>query len=143
MMPTVRGACVARTASHLLTWMSVYQRLLIVEDEHVLRKHLERIFTREGFEVTSAATRADAVEQLTAARFGRLLLDIGLPDGDGLDLLDDLRAEHRPTVTVVMTAVSTPENEARAARLRVQRVLRKPVDLRQLVAVVRGAPAST
>ena len=123
--------------------MSVHQRLLIVEDEHVLRKHLARIFTREGFEVTSAATRAEAVEQLTTARFGRLLLDIGLPDGDGLDLLDELRAEHVPTVTVVMTAVSTPQNEARAARLRVQRVLRKPVDLRELVAVVSGAPGST
>ena len=114
-------------------------RLLIVEDEGVLRKHLVRLFVREGFEVMSAASRAEASQKLLASRFKALVLDICLPDGDGLDLLGELGEEHRPTLTVVMTAFSTPQNEQRAARLRVHCLLRKPVDLSQLVAVVRGA----
>jgi DNA-binding response OmpR family regulator len=117
---------------------SVPQRLLIVEDEQVLRKHLVRLFVREGFEVASAGTRAEAVQQLLAGPFSGLLLDICLPDGDGLDLLVDLGEEHRPKLTVVMTAFSTPQNEARAARLRVHSLLRKPIDLRQLLDAVRG-----
>jgi DNA-binding response OmpR family regulator len=116
----------------------VLRRLLIVEDEHVLRKHLVRLFVREGFEVASAGTRAEAVEMLAAGGFSGLLLDVCLPDGDGLDLLGELREEHRPALTIVMTAFSTPQNDARAADLRVQRVLRKPVDLRQILAAVRG-----
>jgi DNA-binding response OmpR family regulator len=113
-------------------------RLLIVEDEAVLRKHLVRLFVREGFDVVSAASRAEASEKLLATRFSALVLDICLPDGDGLDLLGDLGDAHRPRLTVIMTAFSTPQNELRAARLRVDCVLRKPVDLPELLAVLRG-----
>src|SRR5262249_11024464 len=112
------------------------------EDEHVLRKHLVRLFVREGFEVDSAATRAEAAEKLAARGFGALLIDVCLPDGDGLDLLGELGMDHRPAVTIVMTAFSTPQNDARAADLGVQRVLRKPVDLCQVLAVMRGETAA-
>jgi two-component system, NtrC family, response regulator PilR len=115
----------------------VRQRLLIVEDEPVLRKNLVRLFLREGFDVATAGTCAEAVRQLVATRFSGLLLDISLPDGDGFDLLVELGEEHRPPLTIVMTAFSTPENEARADLLRVHRLLPKPVDLGQLVATVR------
>jgi two-component system response regulator PilR (NtrC family) len=116
-------------------------RLLIVEDEAVLRKHLGRLLEREGYEVVSAASRAEAMERLAAERFDAVLLDIKLPDGDGLDVLAALAPDQRPHRTMVMTAFSTPENEARAHDLRVDRLLRKPLDLGQLVHAVRGDAA--
>ncbi len=114
------------------------QRILIVEDEPVLRKHLERLLVREGYMVTAVGSRAEAVQHLARGRFETLLLDVKLPDGDGLDLLAELRERSRPQHTVVMTASYSSETEARAYELNVRFMLRKPLDLRQLVCAVRG-----
>jgi len=113
-------------------------RILIVEDEAVLRKNLARLFLREGYEVTTASSRAEALGELSRVRFETLLLDIRLPDGDGLELLAALGAWQRPPQTFVMTAISTPETETRAKGLHVQRLLRKPLDLTQLLGIVGG-----
>ena len=112
--------------------------MLIVEDGEVLRKHLARLFVREGYLVTTAGSRAEALGELAQARFATLLLDIKLPDGDGLDLLAALDEERRPHHTVVMTAFSTVENETRAQQLGVSQVLPKPLDLKRLISAVRG-----
>lgn len=64
--------------------------VLIVEDETSLRKHLARLLVQSGFEVVTAATRAEAEARLAERYFAAMLLDVGLPDGDGLDLLDAL-----------------------------------------------------
>jgi two-component system, NtrC family, response regulator PilR len=113
----------------------VTSRILIVEDEAVLRKHLARLFVREGYEVATAGSCAEALDQLGQGSFEALLLDVMLPDGDGLDLLADL-GEQQPRRTVLMTAFSTPEKEQRAQQLNVCRVLRKPLDLLQLVGTI-------
>ncbi len=117
-------------------------RILIVDDEDVLRKHLVRFFAREGFEVACASSRTEAAQALVCAQFGTVLMDVSLPDGDGLDLLARLDPHRRPARTIVITAFSTPENEARATALGVERVLRKPVDLQHLLGVVRNDVAS-
>jgi DNA-binding response OmpR family regulator len=114
----------------------VPERILIVEDEAVLRKHLARLLVRQGYEVTTAGSCAEARLELNRERFGLLLLDITLPDGDGLSLLATLEDGQRPQQTVVMTAFTTPENEHRALNLDICRVLRKPLDLIELVTAV-------
>lgn len=117
----------------------VTRRVLIVEDAAVLRKHLARLFAREGYMVTTAANCAEALAQLNRTHFDVLLLDLALPDGDGLDLLAGLR-DRQPLQTLVMTASCTPEKERRAGQLKVS-VLRKPLDLVLLIDAVRsGAP---
>jgi two-component system nitrogen regulation response regulator NtrX len=112
---------------------------LIVEDDAVLRKHLARLFMREGYVVSTAASRTAALELLAEAAFDILLLDIKLPDGNGLDLIGELSHDRRPRLAVVMTAFSTDENELHAQRLKVAHLLRKPLDLLQLLDTVRGA----
>ena len=116
-------------------------RILIVDDEDVLRKHLVRFFAREGFEVASAGSRAEAAKALVSTRFGTVLIDVSLPDGDGLDLLAALDGDRRPAQTIVITAFSTPENERRATALGVAHLLPKPVDLPHLLRVVRSGVA--
>ena len=101
----------------------------------MLRKHLARLFVREGYEVATAGSRAEALDQLGRGPFEALLLDVMLPDGDGLELLAEL-GEQQPRQTVVMTAFSTPENERRAHQLNVCHLLRKPLDLLQLIGAV-------
>jgi len=113
------------------------RRILIVEDDTVLCKHLARLFLREGYVVTTAATQAAAREQLAHAGFDVLLLDIKLPDGDGLALLGELPPQQRPALAVAMSACSTAEHELDAQRLNVCRLLRKPLDLMQLLETVK------
>lgn len=116
-------------------------RILIVEDDAVLRKHLARLFLREGYEVSTAEDCATARRHLTETRFDTLLLDVALPDGSGLDVLDQVAGRHRPQRTVVMTASTAPENEAWAQRLQVDCLLRKPLDLMRLVELARDGGA--
>lgn len=113
-------------------------RLLIVEDDAVLRKLLTRLFLREGFEVATASSCAEAIAEITGQRFEAVLLDLQLPDGDGLDMLERFDATRRPRHAIVMTAHATPESRARAQSLHVARLLAKPMDLRELLLTVRG-----
>jgi len=111
---------------------------LIVEDDAVLRKHLTRLFEREGYSVSTATSCAAAAQQLAVASFEVLLLDIHLPDGNGLDLLGKVGTGGYPHLVVAMTALSTDESELRAQCSSVCRLLRKPIDLLQLLETVRG-----
>ena len=115
---------------------------MIVEDDAVLRKHLARLFLREGYEVHAAGDCATARRHLMETQFDALLLDVALPDGSGLDVLAEIAERQRPQRTVVMTAFTGPENEALARQLKVRCLLRKPVDLMRLVELARDGGAS-
>lgn len=114
---------------------NVPRRMLIIEDEAVLRNYLARLFARRGYEVTATGTCAEALNALAGAPVEILLLDVELPDGDGLNLLAGLGEQQRPRHTIVMTGCAA-ENALRAQRLDVRHVLRKPLDLTQLIGVL-------
>ncbi len=126
----------------LAPWACVGGRILIVEDDAVLRKHLGRLFLREGYEVHTAEDCATARRHLMETQFDALLLDVALPDGSGLDVLAEIAERQRPQRTVVMTAFTAPENEALARQLKVGCLLRKPVDLMRLIELARYGGAS-
>lgn len=67
------------------------RKILIVEDDKVLNKTLAYNLTADGYEVTSAYSFLDAVERLKESEFDIALLDINLPDGNGLHLCDEIR----------------------------------------------------
>ena len=111
--------------------------MLIVDDEAVLRKHLARLLAQRGYDVATAGTCAEALSALARNPVEILLLDIELPDGDGLGLLAALDQQQRPRHTIVMTACA-PERVLGARRLNVRQVLHKPLDLEQLVEALPG-----
>jgi DNA-binding response OmpR family regulator len=115
--------------------------ILILEDEAVLRKHLARVFTRAGFSVATADTCAAARALLAHRRFDTVLVDVQLPDGNGMELLSGLGEHAWPRRAVVMTASVFPASEAQAQRLNVG-LLRKPLDLLHVVDIVYGGGAS-
>ena len=65
--------------------------VLIVDDEAEIRESLESILREEGYLVTTAATAGEALELLRDAAYDVVLLDIWLPDRDGLDTLGEIR----------------------------------------------------
>jgi len=69
--------------------------VLIVDDEADIRDSLEAILREEDYLITTAGTAKEALELIRDADYQAVLLDIWLPDGDGLDILAQIRGESR------------------------------------------------
>jgi len=103
--------------------------VLIVDDEAEIRDSLESILSEEGYLVTSAATAHEALTLLTDTPYDVVLLDIWLPDRDGLDALTDIRqmdSAHLPEV-VIISGHGTIEAAVRATKLGAYDFLEKPL----------------
>ncbi|RAR85894.1 two-component system response regulator PilR (NtrC family) [Paracidovorax anthurii] len=117
--------------------------ILVVDDEPDLRTLYELTLLREGYRVETAATVAEARQQLKAQRFDAVITDMRLPDGFGMELLQDIRNQKRRERCVVMTAYGSAENAVEALRSGAFDYLTKPVDLKQFRSVVASAVQGT
>ena len=113
--------------------------ILVVDDEPDLCTLYELTLLREGYRVETAGTLQEARAQLQAQRFDVVISDMRLPDGFGMELLQDLRAQQRRERCVVMTAYGSAENAVEALRSGAFDYLTKPVDLKQFRLVVASA----
>jgi len=113
--------------------------ILVVDDEPDLRTLYELTLLREGYRVETAASVGEAREQLQTQRFDVVITDMRLPDGMGMELLQDLRSQQRRERCVVMTAYGSAENAVEALRSGAFDYLTKPVDLKQFRLVVASA----
>jgi two-component system, OmpR family, KDP operon response regulator KdpE len=118
------------------------RRVLLVEDDRVLRNSLREALIVEGYELNTAASLADAQAQLQHTRPGEaidlVVLDLGLPDGDGQSLLADLRRKTNTPVIVI----SAREAEGQKIQLLDQGAddyLVKPFGIGELLARMRVA----
>ena len=110
--------------------------ILLVEDEKLLRWALSEQLKRAGHEVHAPANLADAKTHLEAQQPDVLLLDISLPDGNGLDFYERNQDRLEDTVAIVMTAVGAVEDAVRAMKLGALDFLNKPVDNEDLVHLI-------
>src|SRR6201999_1025667 len=113
--------------------------VLVVDDEPDLLTLYELTLLREGLEVETASSVAQAREMLQARVFRAWSSDMRVPDGTGLDLLQWLEKSGRPEKVIVVTAYGSPENAVTALKAGAFDYLTKPVDLRQFRAVVASA----
>jgi DNA-binding response OmpR family regulator len=79
-------------------------RLLVIEDEPRIAEILKSGLQRAGFTIDVVSLCADAREALSTTIYDAAILDLGLPDGDGMDLLAQLRSAHHPVPILVLTA---------------------------------------
>jgi two-component system nitrogen regulation response regulator NtrX len=115
--------------------------VLIVDDEAEIRESLENILREEGYIVTSAATAGEALELLRDAAYDVVLLDIWLPDRDGLDALSEIRqmeSTHVPEV-VIISGHGTIEAAVKATKLGAYDFLEKPLSLARTLIVLKNA----
>ena len=113
--------------------------ILVVDDEPDLRTLYELTLLREGYRVQTAGTVQQARAQLLAHAFDVVITDMRLPDGLGMELLVDLRDQHRHERCIVITAYGSAENAVEALRAGAFDYLTKPVDLKQFRMVVASA----
>ncbi|MGH9587066.1 MAG: sigma-54-dependent transcriptional regulator [Acidobacteriaceae bacterium] len=115
--------------------------ILVVDDEASIRESLEGILREEGYAVTSTASGEEAILLLRDAPYDVLLLDILLPDKDGLDVLKDTRSlapENQPEV-IIISGHATIETAVKATKLGGFDFLEKPLLLERTLIVVKNA----
>lgn len=113
--------------------------ILVVDDEPDLRTLYELTLLRQGYRVATAGTVQEARTLLHAQRFDVVISDMRLPDGFGMELLQELQAQQRPERCIVMTAYGSAENAVEALRSGAFDYLTKPVDPKQFRLVVASA----
>ncbi len=115
--------------------------VLVVDDEEEIRNSLEEILREEGYGVACAATAGEAAVTLQDAPYDVVLLDIWLPDRDGLDMLSDIRqtaSETRPEV-IIISGHGSIETAVKATKLGAYDFLEKPLSLDRTLIVIKNA----
>ena len=118
------------------------KKILVVEDDRVLCLGLTSLLKGSGYTVAQASDGIEALEQLAKKRFDLLLLDVGLPRMNGLEVLAKLRLKEAPPRVVVMTADDTPETLLLAVRAQAYEYITKPFPPNSIIAVVERALAA-
>ncbi len=115
--------------------------VLIIDDEAAIRESLETLLEMEGYDVQSAATAEDGLTRVGDRPYDLVLLDLALPDRNGIDLLAELHS-HDPQLAVIMiTAYGTVENAVKAMQAGAANFVQKPWDNEKLLADIRAAVA--
>ena len=112
-------------------------RLLLVDDDRFLLRALESLLTAEGYYCRTAACAADAREALKGEPFDLIVLDIGLPDQDGISLCRQIRARHQMPI-LMLSARSDNADKVIGLEVGADDYLTKPFMPREMVARVRA-----
>ena len=107
-------------------------KILLVDDEPATLIGLTRYLSKEGYTVEEASCLAEAQEAITSHRFHAVILDLILPDGNGIELIRDLRETYPDTAIVVITGAGDIPTAVEAMRRGADNFLTKPINLAEL-----------
>lgn len=114
-------------------------KLLVVDDEPAIRKLLNAGLSTQGYDVTSAATAAEAIARVSEARPDLIILDLGLPDMPGRDLLTRWRAEGLDMPVVILSSRTDEPGIVEALEGGADDYVTKPFGMNELIARLRVA----
>jgi two-component system nitrogen regulation response regulator NtrX len=114
-------------------------KILIIDDEASIRSSLQGILEDEGYAVKTAASGEEGLAALQKGAFGLILLDIWLPEMNGLDVLRRVRMMDAPPQVVVISGHGTVETAVKATKLGAFDFLEKPLTLEKVVLTVQNA----
>jgi two-component system phosphate regulon response regulator OmpR len=113
-------------------------QILVVDDDPEIRKLLARYIESQGFRVLLAATCRELRERLATHQVDLIVLDVMLPDGSGLDLCRDLRAQRSKVPIILLTALKEDVDRIIGLEIGADDYLGKPFNPRELIARVRA-----
>ncbi len=108
-------------------------KILLLEDDHILSETLQHFLSKEGYRVDIALTIEEAETLSFENRYDLYLLDINLPDGNGLELLSSLRFAEDETPVIFLTALTDMNAMAKGFELGAIDYLKKPFDPAELL----------
>ncbi len=115
--------------------------VLIIDDEAAIRESLETLLELEGYRVESAASGEEGLVRIGERSFDLVLLDLALPDRNGMDLLAEIHLQDPGLSIIMVTAYGTVENAVKAMQAGAANFIQKPWDNEKLLADVRAAVA--
>jgi len=108
-------------------------KILLLEDDQILNETLELFLTKAGYEVDTALSMEEAENLSFDNRYDLYLLDINLPKGDGLELLESLRYAEDNTPTIFITALRDMDSMAKGFKLGAIDYIKKPFNPEELL----------
>jgi DNA-binding NtrC family response regulator len=118
--------------------MSAKGSILIVDDEAEIRESLEQLLRLEGYKAESASTAEEGLKKVEGGVFDLVLLDISLPDSNGLDLLKSVKAGSPQTAVIMITAYDSSQKAFQASRNGAESYITKPWDNDRLLLEIRN-----
>ena len=115
------------------------KRVLVVDDDRQMRRTLQILIERMGLESSAAADASEARTQLREGRFDLVLSDLMMPDTSGVELLEEIRAEHPNLPVILITAYGTIQTAIEAMRKGASDYVLKPFDNESLELILRKA----
>ncbi len=112
-------------------------RLLLVEDDHMLAEAVQDMLRQAGYTVDRVASGRDALHSLSVEYFSLVILDLGLPDMDGLELLAKLRQQSNPVQVLILSARNETTDRVLGLDTGADDYLSKPFDIKELLARIR------
>ncbi len=113
-------------------------RVLVVEDDRMIAKGLHTALRQDGYAVDGVSDGRSASEALRSSKFDLVLLDLGLPGRDGLEVLRDLRRRGDATPVIIVTARDDIENRIEGLDAGADDYIVKPFDLNEVAARMRS-----
>ena len=112
-------------------------RILIIDDDENIRRVLETILTDEGYAVESADTATKGIEKSQNAFFNIALVDVRLPDMEGIDLLPKLRNTKPKMRKIIVTGYPTLQNAMSAVNNGANAYVMKPFDVEKILNTIK------
>jgi DNA-binding response OmpR family regulator len=109
-------------------------KLLIVEDEQGLRETIEKYFTEEGSICETCGNLETALQKIAIYEYDCIVLDIGLPDGDGFTILEYLKSNSKQDCVLIISARNSLDDKIRGLNIGADDYITKPFHLAELKA---------
>ena len=113
-------------------------RILIVDDDENIRKVLETILADEGYIVESAETAKKGIEKSEKAFYNLALIDVRLPDMEGIELLSKLRNTKPKMRKIIVTGYPTLQNAIAAVNKGADAYVMKPFDVERILQTIKS-----
>ena len=115
------------------------RRILIIDDERPILLTLEALLARHGYQPETAATAAHGLKVLKSSCPTVVLLDLQLPDADGLEMLDQIKREHCDTQVIILTAHDSLNNAIESIKRGAYHFISKPYAPEELLSLIEKA----
>lgn len=113
-------------------------KILVVEDEFEIKEAICHFFKSEGYIVENAGTLKDAIDKIYDCDYDCVILDLSLPDGDGLQLISRLKTKHSDSCIVVVSARNSIDDKINGLDVGADDYLVKPFSMAELNARVKS-----
>src|SRR6478672_2654117 len=115
------------------------RRILIIDDERTILLTLEALLSRHGYQADTAANASYGLRRLKETSPAVVLLDLQLPDAEGLEMLDQIKAEHPDTQVIILTAHDSLSNAIESIKRGAYHFISKPYAPEELLSLIEKA----